>query len=224
MVDQRKTLHRRACELAAEHPELFLPTVIPYASVVEQMAARRAPTAVYAAHTVAARAFGGIWGELQTRLNRKKDERVERQWTSVLSGIESLIAGLESTERKLAEPTATSTASAAFGLDIVHRFDTENRDLERYGHQVELRERAGAEFIVVARSEACGRAEARIDRSWTVQILAGALSPLDALERRIGAASPHAVEQVRVAARGRQLRRVDTYRSEDAAASITPCA
>src|SRR5262249_54585448 len=73
MVDPRKTLDRQACELAAGHPEIFLRAEIPYASVVEQMAARRAPTAVYAAHTTAARAFAEIWGELQTRLRREND-------------------------------------------------------------------------------------------------------------------------------------------------------
>jgi cellulose biosynthesis protein BcsQ len=226
MVDQRKTLHRRACELAAQHPGLFLSTAIPYASVVEQMATRRIPTAAYAAHTIAGRAFVGIWNELHARLTRDeddRDDRDERQWSSVLEDIESLIARLESAERKL-EPAVATAVPGGAGADIVHRFDTDSRDLERYGHQIELRERAGAEFIVVAHSKACGRAEARIDRLWTVQILAGALSPLDALERRIGSAAPRAVEQARVAARGRQLRRVDTYRSEEAAASIAPCA
>jgi hypothetical protein len=82
---------------------------------------------------------------------------------------------------------------------------------------VELRERAGVEFVVVARSRTCGRAEVRIDRSWTVQILRGEMSPLVALERRIDSAGLRAVEQVRDAAAGRQLRRVDTYRSESAA-------
>src|SRR5262245_38409859 len=38
MVDHRKTLHRRACQMAAEHPELFLSAGIPYDTVVEQMA------------------------------------------------------------------------------------------------------------------------------------------------------------------------------------------
>jgi cellulose biosynthesis protein BcsQ len=57
MVDRRKTLHRRACELAAEQAEIFLPVEIPNASAVEQMAARRMPTPVFAPHAPAARAF-----------------------------------------------------------------------------------------------------------------------------------------------------------------------
>jgi hypothetical protein len=217
MVDRRKTLHRRACDLAAKHSELFLSAEIPYASVVEQMAARRMPTAVYAAHTSAARAFAEIWGELRARLDRHDDDRDARGWTCALRGIESLIAGLESTERVLTEPAVSSTAQRAASVDVVHCFDTENRDLERNGHRVELRERAGVEFVVVARSRTCGRAEVRIDRSWTVQILRGEMSPLVALERRIDSAGLRAVEQVRDAAAGRQLRRVDTYRSESAA-------
>jgi cellulose biosynthesis protein BcsQ len=217
MVDHRKTLHRRACQLAAQHPELFLSAEIPYASVVEQMAARRMPTAVYAAHTTATKAFAGIWRELQTRLSRTEDDREGRRWASVLRGIESLIAALESTERPLMERTFTAAAGGGAGYDVVHRFDTENRDLERNGHRVELRERAGVEFSVVARSAASGSAEARIDRLWTVQILTGEMSPLDALERRIGSAARRAFEQVRDAAMGRQLRRLDTYRSGDAA-------
>ncbi len=208
MVDRRKTLHRRACELAAEHPELFLSTEIPYASVVEQMAARRMPTVVYAAPTTAGRAFVQVWDELQARLGRDDDDRETRPATSALRGIEALIAGLEPTERPLAEPAFNSTAQELRSLDVVHGFDTETRDLERCGHQVELRERAGVEFIVVARSRTCGSAEVRIDRSWTVQILRGEMSPLDALERRMESAPLGVIEQVRDAAKGRQLRRV----------------
>jgi len=221
MVDRRRSSHRLACELAAEHRELFLSAEIPYASVVEQIAARRMPIAVDAAHSTAARAFAEIWRELHTRLSRIEDDREARRWPSVLSGIESLIAQLDSTERPLTVPASTSAARDDAVFDVVHRFDTENGDLERRGHRVEVRECAGVEFIVVARSDACGRAEARIDRSSTVRILAGELSPLDALERGIGSPAPRAVEHVRDAANGQQLRRVDTCRSGGAAASET---
>jgi cellulose biosynthesis protein BcsQ len=213
MVDRRKTLHRRACELAAEHRDVFLAAEIPYASVVEQMAARRMPTAVYAAQTPAARAFTEMWAELQRRVPREKDNR-ERRWAAVLHRIESVIEGLETTERPLAASHGAPRAKYERELDVVHRFDTETRDLEQRGTGVELRERAGGEFVVVACSNTRERAEARIDRWWTVQILAGEISPLEALERRIGFPPPRAVEQVRAAAKGRQLRRVDTYRSE----------
>jgi cellulose biosynthesis protein BcsQ len=210
MVDRRKTLHRRACELAVEHPEIFLAAEIPYASVVEQMAARRMPAAVYAPHSTAAMAFAQIWAELQTRLRREEVSREERRWACVLRGIESLIEGLESTERPLTVPSVTSVTDGEGGVDVVHRFDTDHQDLERRGQALELCERAGSEFIVVARSDTCGRAEARIDRSWTVQILAGEISPLEALERRIGSPPPRTVQDIRAATHGRRLRRVDT--------------
>ncbi|HEY7291761.1 MAG TPA: ParA family protein [Vicinamibacterales bacterium] len=215
MVDRRKTLHRRACERAVEHPELFFSTEIPYASVVEQMAVRRMPTAVYAAHTPAARAFKEIWRELDARLSHNADGWQRRPWAAALCGIESLIAGLESADRPVdATASPSQPAGEDAGFDVVHRFDTENQDLEQHGHRLELRERAGVEFVVVARAKASGRAEARIDRSWTVQILTGELSPLDALERRIGPTGPRAVEHVRNAAQGRRLLRVDTAREE----------
>jgi hypothetical protein len=73
---------------------------------------------------------------------------------------------------------------------------------------------SAARFIVVARSDEEGRAEARIDRSWTIQILAGQLSPLEALERRIGPPPPHAIAHIRAAVNGRHLRRVDTGQPE----------
>jgi cellulose biosynthesis protein BcsQ len=122
MVDRRLTRHRRACELAVEHPEIFFRAEIPYASVVEQMAARRAPIAVYAAHTTAARAFAGVWGELDTRLSRQEDRREERRWAADLGGIESLIARLESTERSPASaetPPNGATAPPSLRLQPV---------------------------------------------------------------------------------------------------------
>jgi cellulose biosynthesis protein BcsQ len=214
MVDRRKTLHRRACELAATQAEIFLPIEIPYASAVEQMSARRMPTPVFAPHAPAARAFAGIWTELEARLRRDGDNRAERPWASVLRGLDTLIDQLDATERPLSVPDIASAANDHASIDVVHRFDSERRDLEHRGYALELRERAGGEFIVVARSDEDGRAEARIDRSWTVQILAGQLSPLEALERRIGPPPPHAVAHIRAAVNGRHLRRVDSGQPE----------
>jgi chromosome partitioning protein len=214
MVDRRKALHRRACELAVAQAEIFLPVEIPYASAVEQIAARRMPTPVFAPHAPAARAFAEIWAELETRLSRDGDTRAEPQWASVRRGLETLIERLDSTERPLSVPDIASAANDDAGVDVVHRFDSERRDLEHCGYALELRERAGGEFIVVARSDAEGRAEARIDRSWTIQILAGVLSPLEALERRIGPPPPDAVEHIRAALNGQRLRRVRTCQPE----------
>jgi cellulose biosynthesis protein BcsQ len=221
MVDRRKTLHRRACELAAEQAEIFLPVEIPYASAVEQMAARRMPTPVFAPHAPATRAFAGIWAELETRLRRDGANRAEPRWATVLRGLETLIEQLDATERPLSVPGIASAANDQASVDVVHRFDSERRDLEHRGYALELRERAGGEFIVVARSDEKGRAEARIDRSWTIQILAGQLSPLEALERRIGPPPPHAIAHIRAAVNGRHLRRVDTGQPETPA-SVRP--
>ena len=214
MVDRRKTLHRRACALAVAQPEIFLSVEIPYASAVEQMAARRMPIAAFAPHAPAARAFAEVWAELKTRPRRDGDNRPERRWASVLHGLETLIEQLDATERPLKVPGIASAAHDEAGTDVVHRFDSERRDLEHCGYALELRERAGGEFVVVARSDEAGRAEARIDRSWTIQILAGELSPLEALERRIGPPPPHAVEHIRAMVNGQRLRRVDTCQSE----------
>jgi hypothetical protein len=213
MVDRRKTLHRRACALAVAQPEIFLPVEIPYASAVEQIAARRMPTQVFAPHVPAARAFAETWTELERHLRRDRDNRSERRWASVLRGLETMIEQLDSTERPLRAPGIVSAANDEPGIDVVHCFDSERRDLEHRGYALELRERAGGEFIVVARLDDEGRAEARIDRSWTIQILSGELSPLAALERRIGSPPPPAVEHVRAAVNGQRLRRVNTCQS-----------
>jgi len=221
MVDRRKTVHRQACELASEHPDIFLRAEIPYASVVEQMAARRAPTAVYAAQTPAAAAFARVWGELQSRLAGVDEDANEGRWSAVLHKMESLIERLEPAERRPSGPVLVSTAHepspAAADGSVVHRFDTEQRDLEHRGRALELHERPDGGFLVLARCDAspsrAGRAEVCIDRSWTVQILAGKMSPLDALERRIRAPRPRVVELVREAANGRQFLRVQTFRA-----------
>ena len=69
MVDRRKTIHRRACQWATLHPQIFLAGQIPYASVVEQMAVRRMPLPAFAPGDPAALAFRSIWTELQERLD-----------------------------------------------------------------------------------------------------------------------------------------------------------
>lgn len=62
MVDMRRKLHR---EMVAAHPDW---PVIPYASVVEQMATERAPLAAFASRRPAARAFAQLWAEVEERL------------------------------------------------------------------------------------------------------------------------------------------------------------
>jgi hypothetical protein len=56
---------------------------------------------------------------------------------------------------------------------------------------------------------------AQIDSAWAVQILSGVMSPLTALERRLG--RPLALlETVRVIVGGRRIQRIDSRVAEDA--------
>ena len=103
MVDRRKTLHRRACECAAAYSEFFLAGQIPYASVVEQMAVRRMPLALFAARDAATTAFSQIWAELETRVEPGREEFVNRQetWAGARRIVEQLIARVESSDGQL---------------------------------------------------------------------------------------------------------------------------
>jgi chromosome partitioning protein len=67
MVDLRKTMHRRICE-HTNRSHGFLETRIPYASIVEQMGAYRAPLATYAGGSLADRAYRGLWEEVKSGL------------------------------------------------------------------------------------------------------------------------------------------------------------
>ena len=70
-------------------------------------------------------------------------------------------------------------------------------------------------LIVAAKSgsddeaEMSGRAQAQIDGSWALQILSGEMSPLAALDRRLGRPGPRAVENIRSIVGGRSVRRMD---------------
>jgi hypothetical protein len=54
-----------------------------------------------------------------------------------------------------------------------------------------------------------GRALAQIDGSWALQILSGEMSPLTALDRRLGRPGPRTVENIRAIVGGRSVRRID---------------
>ena len=221
MVDRRKALHRRASEWSAEHPGVFLSGQVPYASVVEQMAVRRLPLAEFAPCEPATTVFAGIWAEVQAGLDQdgvREPELSERR-LRMLHAVKSLIAHLEPVARELPQaPTFVPTHDEERETDscFVHRFDTERRDLERSGHLLELREGNGSFFLVASRLEenrltdASARSQVQIDKSWAVQILAEEMSPLAALERRLGQPSPRAVQELRRFAGTRKLRRVDT--------------
>jgi chromosome partitioning protein len=65
MVDRRKSAHRVAVEtLAVERTEV-LDLVVPATVVLERMGAERAPVAVFAAHSEAARAYRMLWAEVR---------------------------------------------------------------------------------------------------------------------------------------------------------------
>jgi cellulose biosynthesis protein BcsQ len=66
MVDRRKRLHRDISErLPAERPGVAT-AIIPAMTVVEQMAARRAPVPAFAPRSVAARHYRELWAELRS--------------------------------------------------------------------------------------------------------------------------------------------------------------
>jgi chromosome partitioning protein len=65
MVDRRKKLHREITEkLIVERTEVAA-TAIPALSVIETMSVERAPVAVYAPNSSAAKAYRALWAELR---------------------------------------------------------------------------------------------------------------------------------------------------------------
>ena len=65
MVDRRKRLHRDVVATLTARRGDLLRTEIPAASVIEQMAERRAPVAVFAPRSVAASQYESLWAELR---------------------------------------------------------------------------------------------------------------------------------------------------------------
>ena len=224
MVDRRKALHQRTCDWSARHPELFLSGQIGYSSLVEQMAVRREPLPVFAPDDAASAAFQSIRTEVLTRLPQAGHRDASRAPALLVREIESVIAGIESAVRDEAvRPASPVAAGASGGMQVVHRFDTDDRHLERQGYLLELHEKAGIFRIVVATSDrqdddrphqAAARARARIDARWATEILSGLRSPLDALERRSSQPLPPMVRHVRTIVRERPLQRVDSRLAE----------
>ena len=70
MVDRRKNLHREIAEHYSGGADGFLRTVVPFASVVEQMGLRRAPVTAFAPRSQAARAFASLWVEIRSTVRR----------------------------------------------------------------------------------------------------------------------------------------------------------
>lgn len=65
MVDRRRSLHRAALEQEPDWP------VIPYASVVEQMSARRKPVAAFAPSAPATHALAALWAAIERKLAKR---------------------------------------------------------------------------------------------------------------------------------------------------------
>ena len=65
MIDRRKRLHKEIAErLPAERKDVAA-TAIPALSMIEQMSVQRAPVAAFAPRSAAARAYAGLWAEVQ---------------------------------------------------------------------------------------------------------------------------------------------------------------
>ena len=78
MVDRRRALHRGTADLAEEIPIPFLPTEIPYSSLVEQMGARRAPLHTFARSSKPALAYEALWKEIQLWMDSGKGYSTRR--------------------------------------------------------------------------------------------------------------------------------------------------
>jgi len=190
MVDRRKALHRQASDWCGALTDVFLPSQIPYASIVEQMTVRRMPLPVFAARDPATLAFAQIWAELEKWLRQDTEGNAHQphRWGGMMQAVEAVIERLDLADQQRPDADHPEEGPGC----IVHRFDTEGRDLERCGYVLELREEARSLLIVAARSatddlkDPTSGAQARIDGSWALQILSDELSPLAALERRLG--------------------------------------
>lgn len=101
-------------------------------------------------------------------------------------------------------------------MRLAHIFDTTDGLLHRNGYLLQFLEESGR--FAVALESGCNSAQpesqrekaqvAAIDRHWAADILAGSLSPLTVLERRLGRPLPPIVSEVVAATGKQQLRRV----------------
>src|SRR5262249_12251789 len=90
----------------------------------------------------------------------------------------------------------------------------------------ELHERKGSWLLVIAangREENGGagaRVKAQIDRSWACDILSGAMSPIAALDRRLGQPGPALLDGIRVIVADRALQGIESTLADPAQADI----
>ena len=212
MVDRRKTVHRRACEWSTDHRGHFLDAQIPSASVVEQMTVRRMPLPEFAELDPASTAFADLWSEVRTRLEEQRRLRAEGQTGSrpFLNAIGALSAELEhALERELRRG---GTHVPVIGDAVVHSFDTDDRDLAKAGHVLELRESPTSLVVVAGRVSAddTSRVEVQIDGAWAMQIIAEEVSPVVILDRRLGRPGPPIVAEIRALIGKRKVNRIDS--------------
>ena len=212
MVDRGKTLHRRTCDWSAANAAMFLKTRIPYASVVEQLTVRRLPLAEFAPRDPINGAFASLWDEVEGLLDESRVTEASAGWPEMLRAVESLLASLEFLERE--GPPDAMPGPRRGDVFFVHRFDTEQHDLEKSGWQLELVERNGSYAVAVSRlgdrpTERSRPPEVQIDSAWAVQMLADQMSPLAALEQRLGRPGPPALCELRRIVGGK-LRRVES--------------
>jgi cellulose biosynthesis protein BcsQ len=118
MVDRRKALHRHICEWALQYPEVFLPTQVPYASVIEQMSVRRMPLAALVPQNDATTAFDTLWCNLQARLGplAPASAAEHRRPAPFAKAIRDVIATLDeeaAPENDLEKPQSRATSLAA---------------------------------------------------------------------------------------------------------------
>ena len=219
MVDRRKALHRRACEWSLGQPDLFLSQQVPYASIVEQVAVRRTPLPVFAAREAATASFVEIWEAVRARLFSERTTRTMDR-AGALDAIESFIEALEAPDAESSRETSTRDPHDAIVKNIVHRFDTDRRDLAQHGFRLELHERPDGFAVAAGAINEAGGPEVnvRVDRSWALEILSGALSPLVAIERRVG--RPGIAQQIRTLTDARSIRRMDSRHAEYASERV----
>ncbi len=232
MVDRRKALHRSLSQWAERHPELFLHEQIPYASSVEQVSVRRAPVPIYDASDPAAKAFTGLWREVDAHLSqlaktgappmatpsvyaRTLDDLLSTLITDV--PVQSNARTQSAARKDTANAMDQDGAQVAFAVDsiddfqrlqraldkahpnrtasyLTHTFDTHEATLRLAGYRVQLIEEPERFLIAVVKARATQNEEliypreqrsAKIDAAWAAQMLAGQLSPLTVIERRI---------------------------------------
>jgi len=114
LLDRRKAVHAAVAEWAATHTDLVLPTAMPYAALVEEMAVRRAPLGAFAAGSQPAQAVEDLWAEIQRRLERPPIDGL-----LLADALDELLARPQGAEpRPPAERPAPPAAAPAAGREV----------------------------------------------------------------------------------------------------------